>query len=173
MEAKHLVIQRMKQRKAPKGTRCKLNSCQRRNVSFNIELEHFKTIKIGLHRRAKKWHNSNLPGSIVAANNKDGRHNTIILCKSNIILLITPCNGVFAIIHFSRESQVAVSLTPSYASTSSSIYESHKWKHYVSTPTPCLSFALIRIYVTIAASSHSLFLFSSRQLPRYAFIRLL
>jgi hypothetical protein len=33
---------------------------------------------------------NHLPGSIVAANNKDGRHRTIILCKSNIILMMSP-----------------------------------------------------------------------------------
>lgn len=52
--------------------------------------------KIGYLRKGKLeifeggW--NRLPGSIVAANNKDGRHKTIILCKSNIVLLISFCN---------------------------------------------------------------------------------
>lgn len=62
--------------------------------------KHFKTIyhdekqqKLGslfLSLLSRKTNHS-LPGSIVAANNKDGRHKTIILCKSNIILSLCCC----------------------------------------------------------------------------------
>lgn len=71
---------------------------------------------VGKHRDCVSWEASTLkqskcdckglPGSIVAANNKDGRHRTIILFKSNIMPLVSvfemTCNNPLFLVHCHR-----------------------------------------------------------------------
>lgn len=85
--------------KAPKATArseqlnywTRANSTNWRTKRWNVgkhwvveKEKHFKTIKREIQLRGES---DRLPGSIVAANNMDGRHKMIILFKSDIILL--------------------------------------------------------------------------------------